>query len=170
VDGSVFPASGGLNPSLTISAIALRAADLVTGGGYLGRAAARTGAAPAPSPRVDNFPNKITLQDFDGWVQERGLYFIQDRDPHFRPLLVSGDPGRKPLDGGLLITDYGAGKYILTSYAWFRQLPEGVPGAIRIFANLISVGRAQAGQSTATSSQTESNREDAKSTKREIKR
>jgi len=96
-----------------------------------------------PEHPVFNFPNQITLRDFDGWVQERGLYFIQDRDSHFKPLLVSGDPGRKPLDGGLLIADHGAGKYILTSYAWFRQLPEGVPGAIRIFANLISVGRAR---------------------------
>ena len=51
---------------------------------------------------------------------------------------------RKPLDGGLLVANYGTGKYVLTSYAWFRQLPEGVPGAIRIFANLISLGRAQA--------------------------
>lgn len=96
-----------------------------------------------PQHAAFNFPNKITLQDFEGWVQERGLYFIQERDPRFKPLLASGDPGGKPLDGGLLVADYGAGKYILTSYAWFRQLPEGTPGAIRIFANLISLGRAQ---------------------------
>ncbi|MGH9427259.1 MAG: LmbE family protein, partial [Terriglobia bacterium] len=95
-----------------------------------------------PKHPVFNFPNKITPGDFEGWVQERGLYFIQDRDPHFKPLLASGDPGEKPLDGGLLVADYGTGKYVLTSYAWFRQLPEGVPGAIRIFANLISLGRA----------------------------
>jgi len=97
-----------------------------------------------PKHPAFNFPNKITLQDFDGWVQERGLYFIQDRDPHFKPLLAAGDPGAKPLDGGLLIADHGTGKYVLTSYAWFRQLPEGVPGAIRIFANLISLGRSEA--------------------------
>jgi LmbE family N-acetylglucosaminyl deacetylase len=96
-----------------------------------------------PTHPVFNFPNKITPQDFEGWVQERGLYFIQDRDARFKPLLASGDPGGKPLDGGLLVANYGSGKYILTSYAWFRQLPEGVPGAIRIFANLISLGRAQ---------------------------
>ena len=95
-----------------------------------------------PEHPVFNFPNKITPHDFEGWVQERGLYFIQDRDPRFKPLLASGDPGGKPLDGGLLVANYGSGKYILTSYAWFRQLPEGVPGAIRIFANLISLGRA----------------------------
>ncbi len=91
-----------------------------------------------------NFPNKITAQDFEGWVQERGLYFIQERDPRFKALLAAGDFGEKPLDGGLLIADYGAGKYILSSLAWFRQLPEGVPGAIRLFANLISLGRAEA--------------------------
>jgi len=101
-----------------------------------------------PKHPVFNFPNKITSQDFEGWVQERGLYFIQDRDPHFKPLLASGDPGGKPLDGGLLVADHGTGKYVLTSYAWFRQLPEGVPGAIRIFANLISLGRAQASKAT----------------------
>jgi LmbE family N-acetylglucosaminyl deacetylase len=93
-----------------------------------------------PDHRVFNFPNKITQKDFDGWVQERGLYFIQDRDPQFKPLLSCHDPGDPPLDGGLLIAPYGKGLYILTSLSWFRQLPEGVPGAIRIFANLISLG------------------------------
>jgi LmbE family N-acetylglucosaminyl deacetylase len=118
-----------------------------------------------PKHPAFNFPNKITLQDFDGWVQERGLYFIQDRDPHFKPLLAAGDPGAKPLDGGLLIADHGTGKYVLTSYAWFRQLPEGVPGAIRIFANLISLGRAETSPPTKKAPQREANRENAKSTK-----
>ena len=90
--------------------------------------------------RVFNFPNKITQKDFDGWVQERGLYFVQERDPHFKALLSCHDPGDPPLDGGLLVAPYGKGLYVLTSYSWFRQLPEGVPGAIRIFANLISLG------------------------------
>ncbi len=89
---------------------------------------------------VFQYPNKISEKDFDGWVQERGLYFIQERDPRYQPLLSSSDPGEPPLDGGLLVADYGKGKYVLTSYAWFRQLPQGVPGAIRIFANLISLG------------------------------
>jgi hypothetical protein len=118
-----------------------------------------------PKHPVFNFPNKIMLQDFDGWVQERGLYFIQDRDPHFKPLLAAGDPGAKPLDGGLLIADHGTGKYVLTSYAWFRQLPEGIPGAIRIFANLISLGRAQASQPTESAPQRQANRKDAKNAK-----
>jgi len=93
-----------------------------------------------PGHRVFNFPNKITGKDFDGWVQERGLYFIQERDSRFKPLLSCHDPGEPALDGGLLIAPYGKGLYVLTSYSWFRQLPEGVPGAIRIFANLISLG------------------------------
>ena len=118
-----------------------------------------------PKHPVFNFPNKITLQDFEGWVQERGLYFIQDRDPHFKPLLAAGDSGGKSLDGGLLIADHGTGKYVLTSYAWFRQLPEGVPGAIRIFANLISLGRSQASEQTARTPQRQANREEAKSAK-----
>jgi len=93
-----------------------------------------------PNHRLFNLPNKITLKDFDGWVQERGLYFIQERDRQFIALLSSHDPGEPPLDGGLLVAPYGKGFYVLTSYSWFRQLPEGVPGAIRIFANLISLG------------------------------
>ena len=117
-----------------------------------------------PTHPVFNFPNKITPQDFEGWVQERGLYFIQDRDARFKPLLASGDPGGKPLDGGLLVANYGSGKYILTSYAWFRQLPEGVPGAIRIFSNLISLGRAQVSQAVRTP-QRKTSHEDAKNAK-----
>jgi hypothetical protein len=96
-----------------------------------------------PQNPAFNFPNKITERDFDDWVQERGLYFIQERDSRFEPLLSTGDPGEPPLDGGLLIAKYGKGSYILTSYSWFRQLPEGVPGAVRIFANLISLAEAQ---------------------------
>jgi LmbE family N-acetylglucosaminyl deacetylase len=92
-----------------------------------------------PAHPVFLFPNKITDKDFDHWVQERGAYFIQERDPRFKALLSCGDPGQAELDGGLLVADYGQGKYVLTSYAWFRQLPEGVPGAIRIFINLMSL-------------------------------
>lgn len=123
-----------------------------------------------PEHPVFNYPNKITMHDFEGWVQERGLYFVQDRDPRFRPLLASGDPGSKPLDGGLLVADYGKGKYILTSYAWFRQLPEGVPGAIRIFANLISLGRAEVGRRAATFPQRVANRQEAKRAEKESRK
>ncbi len=93
-----------------------------------------------PEHRVFRYPNPITGEDFAGWVQERGLYFIQERDGRFRALLSSHDPGEPPLDGGLLVADYGKGRYVLTSYSWFRQLPAGVAGAIRLFANLVSLG------------------------------
>ncbi len=93
-----------------------------------------------PQHPVFNLPNKITNKDFEDWVQERGLYFIQQRDSRFTPLLASSDPGEAPLDGGMLIAEDGKGSYVLTSFSWFRQLPEGVPGAIRVFVNLVSLG------------------------------
>lgn len=96
-----------------------------------------------PEHRVFRYPNPITGEDFAGWVQERGLYFIQERDGRFRALLASHDPGEPPLDGGLLVADYGKGQYVLTSYSWFRQLPAGVAGAIRLFTNLVSLGADQ---------------------------
>lgn len=96
-----------------------------------------------PDHRVFRTPNPITQRDFAGWVQERGLYFIQERDGRFRALLASHDPGEPPLDGGLLVADYGKGQYVLTSYSWFRQLPAGVAGAIRLFTNLVSLGAAR---------------------------
>lgn len=90
---------------------------------------------------VLNFPNKITAKDFDGWVQERGLYFASEWDEHFQPVLASNDPGEEPLSGGLLVAQYGKGYYVYTGYSWFRELPAGVPGAYRIFTNLISLGK-----------------------------
>ncbi len=97
----------------------------------------------APDHPVLNFPNKITAQDFAGWVQERGLYFPDQWDSAWAPLLSSNDPGEKPLDGGLLVTRCGKGWFIYTGYSWFRELPAGVPGAYRIFANMISLGQAE---------------------------
>lgn len=93
-----------------------------------------------PQSPVLNYPNKIAGHDFDGWVQERGLYFMSDFDQHFHPLLSTHDPGEDPLKGGLLVAQYGKGTYIYTGYAFFRQLPAGVPGAIRLFVNLLSAG------------------------------
>jgi LmbE family N-acetylglucosaminyl deacetylase len=87
-----------------------------------------------------HYPNQITLHDFDGWVQERGLYFMDQWDPHYMPLLASNDPEQQPQKGGLLVAQYGKGYYIYTGYAFFRQLPFGVPGAIRLYVNLLSVG------------------------------
>ncbi len=91
-----------------------------------------------PSNSVFHDPNEITAKDFDGWVQERGLYFMSEWDPHFVPLLESHDPGEAEQKGGLLLAHYGKGTYIYTGYAFFRQLPAGVPGAVRLFVNLVS--------------------------------
>ncbi len=89
---------------------------------------------------IFHFPNPITPRDFDGWVQERGLYFMGQWDSNFKPLLASHDPGEQPQKGGLLRVQYGKGTYIYTGYAFFRQLPAGVPGAIRLYVNLLSAG------------------------------
>jgi LmbE family N-acetylglucosaminyl deacetylase len=89
---------------------------------------------------IFNRPNKITEADFQGWVQERGLYFMNTWDPHYTALLSGNDPGEEPKNGGMLYVRYGKGHYIYTGYSWFRQLPAGVPGAFRIFANMLSLG------------------------------
>jgi len=96
-----------------------------------------------PKNPLLNTPNKITLKDFDDWVQERGLYFLGDLDPHYTPLIGWSDPGEKQLDGALVTCDYGKGRFVYTGISFFRQLPTGVPGAYRLFANLISRRSAQ---------------------------
>jgi LmbE family N-acetylglucosaminyl deacetylase len=93
-----------------------------------------------PDNPVFHYPNEITQSDFSGWVQERGLYFMDQWDPKYTALLASNDPGEQPQKGGLLVAQYGTGYYIYTGYAFFRQLPFGVPGAIRLYVNLLSVG------------------------------
>jgi LmbE family N-acetylglucosaminyl deacetylase len=93
---------------------------------------------PHPDSPLLQRPNKIGPRDFDGWVQERGLLFSTQWDPRYETVLSSGDPGESPLEGGELWTRYGKGVYVFTSYAWFRQLPAGVPGAFRLFTNLLS--------------------------------
>jgi len=95
----------------------------------------------APDHPVFNAPNKITPADFEGWVQERGLYFAPEWDQHYTSLLSGHDPGEGPKDGGMLVVRFGKGWWVYTAYAWFRQLPAGVPGAFRIFANLLSLGK-----------------------------
>ncbi|MGN6642959.1 MAG: LmbE family protein, partial [Verrucomicrobiota bacterium] len=93
----------------------------------------------APDHPVLNVPNKITSADFTGWVQERGVYFPNQWDEHFTPILACNDAGEKPLEGGLLVANYGKGHFVYTGLAFFRQLPAGVPGAYRLFANLVSL-------------------------------
>jgi len=94
-----------------------------------------------PNHPLMTTPNKITSRDFDGWVQERGLYFPNKWDAAWTPILSCNDPNEKPLDGGLLVAKSGKGFFIYTSYSWFRQLPAGVGGAYRLFANMVSLGK-----------------------------
>lgn len=90
---------------------------------------------------VFTWPNKITSKDFNNWVEERGSKFLQSWDSHYQPLLETHDAGQEPQKGGLVYTRYGKGVYIYNAYAFYRQMPEGVPGAYRLFANMISVGK-----------------------------
>jgi hypothetical protein len=94
-----------------------------------------------PEHPILNTPNKLSSRDFDGWVQERGLYFPVEWDAAFQAPFSCNDPEEKPADGSVLIAPYGKGYYIYTGLSFFRELPAGVPGAYRLFANMISVGR-----------------------------
>ncbi len=91
-----------------------------------------------PQNPVLNYPNKITDADFDGWIQERGLYFVSNIDPQYKAVLQMNDAGEAPLNGSLITANYGKGRFIYTSLAFFRELPAGVPGAYRLFVNLLS--------------------------------
>jgi LmbE family N-acetylglucosaminyl deacetylase len=92
-----------------------------------------------PAHRVVNAPNKITFRDFSGWIQEQGLYYPSQWDKAFTPIFQAADQGETPKSGALLVAKYGKGHYIYTGLSFFRQLPEGVPGAFRILSNLISI-------------------------------
>jgi LmbE family N-acetylglucosaminyl deacetylase len=98
---------------------------------------------PNPMLPLLHAPNEITSADFDGWVQERGVYFPDQWDSHYQSVLESHDPGEEPQAGGMLFTRYGKGAYVFSAYDWFRELPAGVPGAFRMFANMLSAGRTQ---------------------------
>lgn len=95
----------------------------------------------APNHPVLNYPNKITVDDFKGWKQEQGLYYPSEWDSNFTPILSANDKGEKPKDGALLVAKYGKGNYIYTGLSFFRELPEGVPGAFRLLANIIAIGK-----------------------------
>ncbi len=94
-----------------------------------------------PDNPIFQWPNKITEHDFEGWVEERGSKWIHTWDPRWEALLETHDPGQEPQRGGLLYAKYGKGVYIYDAYAFYRQLPEGVPGAYRLFANVISLAK-----------------------------
>lgn len=94
-----------------------------------------------PDHPVINYPNKINASDFESWVQERGLYFPGKRDDRYEAILSMHDPGEQPKDGSLLIAPYGKGYYVYTGISFFRQLPEGVSGAYKLFANMISLSK-----------------------------
>ena len=98
---------------------------------------------PNPDARLLHVPNQITSADFDGWVQERGLYFADQWDPKYESVLESHDPGEMPLPGGMLYAPIGKGAYMFSAYDWFRELPAGVPGAYRVFANMLSAAKTQ---------------------------
>lgn len=95
----------------------------------------------APENPLLNTPNKITQKDFEGWVQERGLYFPNEWAKEFTPILGMKDKGESETKGSLLVAKYGKGYYIYTGLSFFRELPEGVPGAYRLFANMLSIGK-----------------------------
>lgn len=91
---------------------------------------------------VLNYPNKITSEDFDGWIQERGLYFTSEADSKYSRILSMNDRDESPKDGSLLVTNFGKGRFVYTSLSFFRELPAGVPGAYRLFVNLITINKA----------------------------
>ena len=90
------------------------------------------------SAAILRVPNRITARDFDGWVQDRSLYMPRTFDSRYAPLLEMNDPGEQPIRGALLVAPLGEGTYVYTTLAFFRQLPNGVPGAARLFVNLLS--------------------------------
>jgi hypothetical protein len=95
-----------------------------------------------PASPILRSPNTITAADFEGWIQERGVYFADTWDARYQTPFETHDTGEKDLKGSLLYTRFGNGAYVYTSFSWFREMPAGVPGAYRIFANLISAGKA----------------------------
>ena len=103
-----------------------------------------------PDHELLNYPNKITSKDFEGWVQERGLYFPNKWADNYAAPLSCHDKGEPARRGGMLVAEVGKGHFIYTGYSWFRELPAGVPGAFRLFANMLSIGKNDMTQSQST--------------------
>ncbi len=97
----------------------------------------------APNNPLVSYPNAIKESDFDGWVQERGLYFPSQWSSEFTPILSMGDEGESATEGSLLVAPYGEGHYIYTGLSFFRELPAGVSGAYKLFANMLSIGKSE---------------------------
>jgi len=95
----------------------------------------------APGHEILTTPNRIDGSDFEGWIQERGLYYAATWDPRYTAILAAADEGEEPQKGGLLFARHGKGRYVFTGLAFFRQLPAGVPGAYRLFLNLLGAAR-----------------------------
>ena len=93
-----------------------------------------------PNHRLFRSPHVITAQDFDGWIEQRGSKFWKSWDKRYTPLLECHDMGQSPQRGGMLIAQHGKGHYIYSAYAWYRQLPHAVPGAYRLFVNMLALG------------------------------
>ncbi|HEX9235208.1 MAG TPA: cyclic nucleotide-binding domain-containing protein, partial [Actinomycetota bacterium] len=96
-----------------------------------------------PDHPIFHLPNEINAADFGGWVLDRGLYFVHEWDPAYTSLLASNDPGEEPQGGGLFVAEYGRGTYVYAAYSFFRQIPAGVQGAVRLFANLLAIPEAK---------------------------
>jgi hypothetical protein len=94
-----------------------------------------------PEHPLFNTPNKIESTDWDGWIQERGLYFPSQWDDAYTPLLATNDPGESPLDGSCLFAEYGEGTYFYTALVWYRQIRQLHPGATKVFANMLALGQ-----------------------------
>ncbi|MBP6403442.1 MAG: LmbE family protein, partial [Bacteroidia bacterium] len=90
---------------------------------------------------IVNRPNKISITDFDGWIQERGIYFAGEYGSNYKTIFTMNDPGEKPSEGSVIVGPYGKGNFVYSGLVFFRELPAGVPGAYRLFVNLMSVGR-----------------------------
>jgi hypothetical protein len=97
-----------------------------------------------PEHPVMNFPNKITQDDFKGWIQERSIYHASKLDKNFETIFSMHDPGENADDGSLVIAKYGKGIFVYTGLVFFRELPSGVPGAYRLLANIIALNRKKA--------------------------